>query len=162
MDYLYIVSLATGVSTSLSFSRILAGKLVRSSNSSLYLSLLLGIDALDKSDTSTLSICICTITVLANLTLFYIDPLIQVCLALIMLYFVIDRILRIRRNIKNIIKLVSLTQHTCDIHPEITRAICMEDDGSLLLVCPKCDSEVAEDFGVTIGDCLDKNNKNME
>jgi hypothetical protein len=69
--------------------------------------------------------------------------------------------IRVRRQIKKIKRLIRMTKSKCEVHPEITRAICMEEDGNMLLVCPKCNPEVAEDFGVTVGDCIE-DNKDLE
>lgn len=161
MEYLYIVSLVAALGISLSTSRILAGKISKSSNGGVYLALLLGLDIEDSVNINTLSLYLCALLVVSNVVLFYVDPLIQICLVALMVDQVLGRMIRIRRQIKNIELLIRMTKSKCEVHPEITKAICMEGDGTMFLVCPKCNPEVAEDFGVTVGDCID-DNKDLE
>lgn len=161
MEYLYIVSLVTALGISLSTSRILAGKISKSSNGGVYLALLLGLDIEDTVDINTLALSLCALLVISNVVLFYVDPLIQLCLVALMVDQVLGRIIRVRRHIKKIKRLIRMTKSKCEVHPEITKAICMEEDGNMFLVCPKCNPDVAEDFGVTVGDCIE-DNKDLE
>ena len=155
MDYVYTATLLLSFVISMSTSRIVVEGIRRSPHKRLYLSLLLGVEP-DEEEGYKLTVntlCLCVIT--CNLVLFMVDPLIQLCLTLLMLEVVISRVLRVRKQLSSINKLIEMTSKRCDVHPEIIQAICMEENGEIFLVCPKCNPELAADFGITEEDCLE-------
>lgn len=156
MNYLYGISILVSLGLSVTVSKILASRLRTSPRARLYVSLLLGVETEEEDNYTTVVITLWVAVVILNLLLVAVEPILQIGLAAYMVDVVISRLIRVRKQLNNIEKLMEFTKHRCEVHPEIVKAICLEEDGEIHLVCPLCDPEVAEDFGISVGDCLDK------
>tara|TARA_B100000131_G_scaffold293259_1_gene308420 strand:+ start:1166 stop:1654 length:489 start_codon:yes stop_codon:yes gene_type:complete len=95
-----------------------------------------------------------------QLTLFVVSPVSQAVFTSTLAILVLLRIKKVRDQLDNLEKIISLGKTRCDKHPEIIKALCLEPSGDLKQVCPLCNPELAEDFGVTVKDCTtEENNK---
>jgi hypothetical protein len=95
-----------------------------------------------------------------QLMLFVVSPVSQAVVTGTLAILVLLRIKRVRDQLDKLEKIILLGKTRCDKHPEIIKALCLEPSGDLKQVCPLCNPELAEDFGVTIKDCTtEKNNK---
>jgi len=156
MNYLYWISFLVSLVLSVTVSKILYGILRRSSRAGLYLSLILGVDTEDEGSYPPVVIAIWVSVAALNIILIAIDPILQVVLSAYMVDMVASRLLKVRKQLKAVEKLIGLAKQKCSSHPKIVKAICLEEDGEIALVCPICDPEVAASFGISIGECLDK------
>jgi len=162
MNYLYGSSLLLSLGISLTSAKILAGKFRTSPRARLYLSLLLGLDTEEEYSYGTIIMVLWVALCVLSIALAVIEPALQLCLTAYMSELVLSRLLRVRRQLKSIDKLMKYAKQKCEVHPDITKAICMEEDGEIILVCPICDPETAEDFGIEVKDCIENTEDNND
>ena len=161
MFFIEIASILISIVLTLPTAQVLLRVISGNTRYSIYASLLLGIDMSDEEYSGDALIPLCVAIVFGNILGYLLDPVVQIVICLLMCEKVLSRVLRVRKQLKSIDKLLSLTKTRCENHPEIIKAICVEDNGDLLLVCPKCDPKLADDFGITIGDCIELDKQDL-